>query len=90
MKIYTEEEIKTAILASLNFVAPEIDLTAIRQDLPFRDQIDIDSLDFVRFLIHLHQTLNIEIPESDYSRLTTIDSCIQYIKSNSQNVQPHL
>ena len=81
MKTYTDEEIKNAVLESLHFVAPEIDLNSIKQNVPFREQIDIDSLDFVRFVIHLHQVLNIEILEIDYPKLASVDSCSEYIKA---------
>lgn len=81
MKAYTDDEIKKAVLESLHFVAPEVDLSTLKEDTSFREQIDIDSLDFVRFVIRLHGILEIEIPEVDYPQLGSVDSCIQYIKT---------
>lgn len=84
MKTYTDQEIKKVILDSLHFVAPEIDLNSIKPNAPFRDQMDIDSIDFVRFIIRLHQTLDIEILETDYPKLTSVKSCSDYIKEQTK------
>nr|BFD63765.1 hypothetical protein BdHM001_24460 [Bdellovibrio sp. HM001] len=50
--------------------------------------MDIDSLDFVRFVIHLHQILNVEIMEIDYPKLTSIQSCCEYIKAKVTETPP--
>jgi acyl carrier protein len=75
---WTQEEIKKSILTSIHFIAPEVDLQTIKLDRPLRDQIDLDSLDFVRLVIRIHETLGVDVPESDYPKLTTLDSCVNY------------
>ena len=73
-----QEEIKQFVLSAVHFVAPEINLKDIKPDLPLRDQVDIDSIDFVRFVIRMHETLGVDVPESDYPKLTTLDTCLNY------------
>jgi acyl carrier protein len=72
-------DIQGTILRLLGEIAPEADLTSLRPDLNLRDQLDIDSMDFLNFVIALHKTFAIEIPETDYPRLSTLDGCVAYI-----------
>ena len=75
----TENEIRQIVKRALNNIAPEVDLNAIdpRQDL--RDQIDIDSVDFLNFIIGLHKELNVEIPDADVAKLVKMDDCVNYL-----------
>lgn len=77
--IPTADQIRQALIDSILAVAPEADLDAIRPDRPVRDQIDIDSFDFLTILEHLHERLGIDVPESDYARMTTLDGSIAYL-----------
>jgi len=47
----------------------------------FRDQLDLDSMDLLNFVIGLHAALNVEIPEADYASLVTPDGCVGYLLS---------
>jgi acyl carrier protein len=58
---------------------PEADPASIKPDVSFRDQLDIDSMDFLNFAIALHQTLGVDIPEADYGKLDTLDHCVEYL-----------
>jgi acyl carrier protein len=75
-----EDQIKETVLRVLGRIAPEADLTRIRADESFRDQLDIDSMDFLNFVIGLHKEFKIEIPEADYPKLATLDSSVEYLK----------
>lgn len=75
----TEAEIKQVVRDALGNIAPEVDLDAIDQAKNLRDQIDIDSVDFLNFVIGLHKELNIEIPDSDVAKLTTLNGCVSYL-----------
>jgi acyl carrier protein len=75
----TSEEIRSTVLNCLGTIAPEADLTRLRPTISFRDQLDIDSMDFLNFVIALHQQFQIEIPERDYSKLITLNGCIDYL-----------
>jgi acyl carrier protein len=72
-------ELKESVLRVLGEIAPEADLAAIAPDVSIRDQIDIDSMDFLNFVIGIHEALGIDIPETDYPQLATLESCVAYL-----------
>jgi acyl carrier protein len=51
----------------------------LQADRPLREQIDLDSMDWLNFLVALHERLQVEIPESDYARLATLDQTVDYL-----------
>ena len=75
------EEIKATILRLLGEIAPEADLTHLKPGVSFRDQLDIDSMDFLNFIIAVHAALHVEIPETDYGQVATLDGCVGYLSS---------
>ncbi len=75
----TEVQIKQAVWEALGNVAPEVDFDSIDPAKDLRDQIDIDSVDFLNFVIGLHKSLGIEIPDADVAKLTTLNSCVGYL-----------
>ena len=74
----TREEIRECVIKALREIAPEIEPSNIKPDLSMRDQLDIDSVDFLNFIIGLHKAFNVEIPETDYPSLYSLDGCIDY------------
>jgi len=77
----TTDEIKATVLRLLGEIAPEADLTRLDPGANFRDQLDIDSMDFLNFVIALHEALQVEIPEGDYARVSTLNGCAAYLSS---------
>jgi acyl carrier protein len=75
------DDLGTVVLRVLGDVAPEADLTSLRPDLAFRDQLDLDSMDMLNFVVGLHAALGVEIPEADYPKLATLDACVEYLAS---------
>ena len=75
------EQIRTAVLDAIRWIAPETDPAGIRPDRPLRGQIDLDSMDWLNLLAGLHDRLGVEIPESDYGRLETLDAIVAYVAS---------
>ena len=75
----TETEICEIVLNVLGGIAPEADLSRLNPQSRLRDQLDIDSMDFLNFVIGLHQELHVDIPERDYGRLVTLAGCIEYL-----------
>jgi acyl carrier protein len=73
------DEIQAAVLRNLCRIAPEADPATLRTDLSLRDQLDIDSMDFLNFAIALHDEFHVEIAETDYPKLATIDGCVQFL-----------
>ena len=77
----TTDDIARAVVEVLTRIAPEIDPASIRSGVSFRDQLDLDSMDFLNFVIGLHERLGIDIPEVDYPRLSTLDGAVAYLAS---------
>lgn len=75
----TSDEIKQAILEVLAAIAPEGDYARLRSDVPLREQLDIDSYDFLNVVVALHDRLGVDIPEADYRELATLDSAVNYL-----------
>jgi len=71
---------KEVVLRVLNGIAPEVDINSIDPSRDLRDQMDIDSVDFLNFVIGLHKDFGIEIPDADIPKLATLNSCIDYLR----------
>lgn len=66
------------VLAALQEIAPEIDASILIENTNFRDQYEIDSIDFLRFVLILENKAAIKIPETDYPKLSSLAGCITY------------
>jgi acyl carrier protein len=75
----TEAEIRALVLEQLGNIAPEADPSSIDPEAPLRDELDIDSMDFLNFVIALHERLEVDIPEVDYPKLATINGAVGYL-----------
>jgi acyl carrier protein len=75
----TSDEIRGKVVEVLGQVVPELDPSELRADAALRDQLDIDSMDFLNFAIGLHKAFGVEIPEADYRQLATLDGCVAYL-----------
>lgn len=75
----TDDAIKAAIFKGLAAIAPEADLTSLDRRANLRETLDLDSFDFLRFLIGLSETLGVEVPEADYAKLGTLEEMIGYL-----------
>jgi acyl carrier protein len=84
MTALTEKEIREIVLRALGNVAPEVELESLDPSKDLRDQIDIDSVDFLNFVIGLHKELGVEIPNADLPKLATLQSCIGYLMSRDK------
>lgn len=75
----TPEEIRAILLETLGGIAPEADLSRLDPKADLREELDIDSLDFLNAVIALHEKLKVDIPERDYRRLSTLGGAIEYL-----------
>ena len=75
----TSDEIRQTVIDALTRIAPEIDPASIEVGTSFRDQLDLDSMDFLNFVVALHARLGINIPEADYASLSTLDGAVAYL-----------
>jgi acyl carrier protein len=74
----THDQIRTAVLDALASVAPEADPATIDPEVSLREQLELDSMDHLNFLIAISEALGVEIPEADYPRLQTLDQVVAY------------
>lgn len=72
------DDIRAQMLQALAEIAPEVDGASIEASRPLRQQVDLDSADWLNFLVALHQRLGIDIPDADAARLTTLDKLVAY------------
>lgn len=75
----TNAEIERTVLRILGDIAPEADLARLKPDVPFRDQLDVDSMDLLNFLIALDKELHVDIPETDYPKVATLRGCVEHV-----------
>ena len=87
MPAFTREQIRQAVIDTLAAIAPETDFAAIAPGKPLRDQLDIDSFDFLNAVIRLHDQLGVDIPEADYQKLATLDSTVAYLEARLASKQ---
>ena len=76
----TPDEIRGVVRSILGGIAPEVDLVHVRPDADLRDELDIDSMDFLRFVVGLHERLGVDVPEADYPRIRTLAGCVAYLE----------
>ncbi|MEW5862627.1 MAG: acyl carrier protein [Pseudomonadota bacterium] len=75
----TREQLRTIVLEELRRIAPETEPGALRAERPLREQVDLDSMDWLNFVVALHERLGVEIPEADYAKLGTLDQTLDYL-----------
>ena len=72
-------EIRNVIIDILKRIAPDEDLTSLNDGVAFREQMELDSMDFLDIVMELRKMYRIQIPEEDYGNLTTMDSTVSYL-----------
>ena len=76
----TQDDIRDQVLSVLTAIAPEAEADDIRDDVLLRDQVDLDSMDWLNFLIGIHKRLHVDIPESDYASLRTLTDVVRHVQ----------
>jgi len=76
-----DSSIRDVVRRALAAVAPEADLDALAPGASLRDELDLDSMDFLSFVTFLHKALGVEIPEADYGKLATLAGCMAYLEA---------
>lgn len=75
----TQRATRDEILSVLTTIAPEVEPDEIRDDVLLREQVDLDSMDWLSFLVGLHKRFGVDIPEADYRKLRTLTDVIRYL-----------
>ena len=76
----TREEVRAVILDIIAQIAPDEDLGDLKDNVRIRDQIELDSMDFLDIIMELRKRYGIEVPEDDYMQLATLDGAISYLQ----------
>ena len=76
----TKEEIRSAVLEIIAQIVPDEDLSNLKGDVRIRDQIELDSMDFLDIIMQLRKRYSIEVPEDDYMELSTMDGSVAYLE----------
>lgn len=74
-----ETEVRQLIMDIIHDIAPDEDLSDVKSDVRLRDQLDLDSMDFLDIVMELRKRHQIEVPEADYMELATLDGCVSYL-----------
>jgi len=77
------EDTRGVVLSVLTTIAPEVDADDITDDDLLRDQVDLDSMDWLNFLLGIHKRFNVDIPESDYASLRTLSDVVGYVETHA-------
>ena len=81
------DEIRQVIIEILARIAPDEDLSDLQDDVAFRDQMELDSMDFLDIVMELRKLYRIQIPEDEYEQLASMDSTVAYLLPILGNVQ---
>ena len=81
----TNDEIRQAVLAIIADIAPDEDISNMNDMKPLRDQIELDSMDFLDIVLELRKRYAVEVPEADYPQLNTLAGCIAYLAPKLKN-----
>ena len=76
----TRDQIRAAIINIITDIAPDEDLSNLKGDVRLREQIDLDSMDFLDIVMELRKRYNVEVPEAEYMQLATLDSSVNYLE----------
>jgi len=76
----TPAEIRAEIIDILGDIAPDEDLSGLTDDVPFRDQLELDSMDFLDIVMELRKRHRVQVPEEDYGQLASMASTVKYLE----------
>ena len=79
----TTDEIRDLVLRAIGEIAPEAELDDIDPDEELREQLDIDSMDFLNIVTVIHEETGLDIPEADYPKMATLNQCIAYLQAKT-------
>jgi acyl carrier protein len=75
----TDDEIRTGVIDCIRRIAPEVEPSQLARERPLRDQVDLDSMDWLNVIVGFHQRFGVDIPESDYTKLVSLDAIVAYL-----------
>jgi acyl carrier protein len=82
----TSAEIREAILDILEGIAPDEDLSQLKDGVPFREQLPLDSMDFLDIVMELRKRYRVQIPEEEYAELRSMASTVAYLEPRMKDL----
>lgn len=82
----TRDAISDVIIEIIKDIDEEADTATLAADQPLRDQLDLDSMDFLDIVMELRKRYKLQIPEEDYPQLATLDSCVNYLEPKLRDI----
>jgi len=82
----TGAEIREAIVDILATIAPDEDLTQLKDDVSFREQLELDSMDFLDIVMELRKRYRVQIPEEEYMQLASMQSTVKYLEPKMKDI----
>ena len=82
----TADDIREAIVEILSDIAPDEDLSELKEDVAFRDQLELDSMDFLDIVMELRKRYRIQIPEEEYTELASMNSTVTYLEPRMRDI----
>ena len=74
-----QQRVKDIVLNIVSVIAPDAELSGLQSDQPLREQLDLDSMDFLDIVMELRKRYQLEVPKEDYPQLASLDSCVSYL-----------
>jgi acyl carrier protein len=74
------EDIRAMIVEVIHQIVPDEDVSNLKGDVRIRDQIEMDSMDFLDIMMELRKRYGIKVPEEDYMKLSTLDGSVAYLE----------
>ncbi|MEJ2667133.1 MAG: phosphopantetheine-binding protein [Deinococcales bacterium] len=81
--IASESQLRELVIELLSHIAPEVDAGGIDPDKSIQDQLDIDSIDFLNFIMAVHEKTGIDVPERDYTKVGSLNDCVRYLAAKA-------
>ncbi|MBF0312695.1 MAG: acyl carrier protein [Oligoflexia bacterium] len=72
-------EVRQKVVEIIAHIAPDEDLTSLKDDVALREQLELDSMDFLDIVMELRKKHKVEVPPEDYPKLATLNSCVEYL-----------
>lgn len=82
----TREQVAQAVIDIIEDIVPDEDCSSIDPAVALRDQLDLDSMDFLDIVMELRKLYSVEVPEADYGELATLDSCVNYLEPKMKDL----
>jgi acyl carrier protein len=80
-------DIRDAIIEILSDIVPDDDLSQLQDDVPLREQLELDSMDFLDIVMELRKRYRIQVPEEDYVKLASMASTVAYLEPRMRDLE---